>query len=56
MNKENVYKTYGWNPGDGDYSVKKELKRKDNPKKDNKNIVVKINVFIKGLAHKIFIK
>jgi hypothetical protein len=56
MNKENVYITYGWNPGDGDYSVKKELKSKENRIKDNKGIVVKINVLIKQLAHKIFIK
>ena len=25
IEKENVYKTFGWKPGDGDYSVKKEV-------------------------------
>lgn len=28
FDKENVYKNFGWKPGDGDYSVNKENKEK----------------------------
>ena len=51
IEKENVFKTFGWKPGDGDYSVKKEVKGKNSKNKSLNSYTEKLKSLI-GIGKK----
>lgn len=48
IDKDKVYKRYGWKPDHGDYSVSKEIKGNKSTKKSKNSIATKIELFIKA--------
>ncbi|MFA7361639.1 MAG: hypothetical protein WC139_11450 [Candidatus Kapaibacterium sp.] len=46
IDKENVYKNFGWKPGDGDYSVTKENEEKKSKDKVLNNYARKLKSLI----------